>query len=140
MAELHAGQDDSFAVCPSKVENPGTYFHPLLATLITGAARLMLAITERLATDRGLDWSFCDTDSFALAKPELMEAAEFAARVQSVIDWFGRLNPYAFKGSILKSEDVNLPCPIVAGWKRSIASPSRPNAMPSIIWTRMAGR
>lgn len=106
-AELHAGHDDSFAVRPSKVEKPGTYFHPLLATLITGAARLMLAITERLATDRRLDWSFCDTDSFALAKPEFMEAPEFAGHVQNVIDWFGHLNPYAFEGSILKSEDVN---------------------------------
>jgi hypothetical protein len=107
IAELYAGHDDSFAVRPSKVEKPGTYFHPLLATLITGAARLMLAITEKLAIDRGLDWSFCDTDSFALAKPELMKAPEFVGCVQSVIEWFSHLNPYAFEGSILKSEDVN---------------------------------
>ena len=106
-AEIFAGHDDSFSVFPSKVETPGTYFHPLLATLITGAARLMLAITERLATDRGLDWSFCDTDSFALAKPEAMAATEFAGHVQGVIEWFSHLNPYAFEASILKSEDVN---------------------------------
>ena len=40
---------------------------PLLGVLITGAARLMLAITERLVLDEGLDWAFCDTDSMALA-------------------------------------------------------------------------
>jgi DNA polymerase elongation subunit (family B) len=28
-------------------EKPGQYFHPLLGTLITGAARLMLALAER---------------------------------------------------------------------------------------------
>ena len=37
----------------SKREQPGRYYHPLLATLITGAARLMLALTERLAFEHG---------------------------------------------------------------------------------------
>jgi hypothetical protein len=53
-----------------KREAPGRFFHPLLATLITGAARLMLAITERRLLDEGLDWAFCDTDSMAFAKPD----------------------------------------------------------------------
>src|SRR5690606_15007089 len=91
----------------SKIEKPGTYFHPLLATPITGAARLMLAITERLAADSGLEWSFCDTDSMALAKPEQMNHGDFAGKVQNIIDWFSGLNPYDFEGSILKSESVN---------------------------------
>ena len=39
----------------SKRELPGRYYHPLLATLITGAARLMLALTERLAFEHGLE-------------------------------------------------------------------------------------
>jgi DNA polymerase family B len=63
-----SGNDD-FPVEVDKVETPGRYFHPLLATLITGAARLMLAMTERLLLDAGLDWAFCDTDSMAVAKP-----------------------------------------------------------------------
>ena len=37
---------------PSKREQPGRYYHPLLATLITGAARLMLAMTERLHSSK----------------------------------------------------------------------------------------
>jgi hypothetical protein len=36
--------NDGFPVRVDKVETPGHYFHPLLATLITGAAHLMLAI------------------------------------------------------------------------------------------------
>jgi len=104
---VHHSGDEPYRKKPSKIEKPGTYFHPLLATLITGAARLMLSITERLAVENGLEWSFCDTDSMALARPEPMGQDEFAARVQYIIDWFSGLNPYAFGGSILKSESVN---------------------------------
>lgn len=106
-ADVFAGDEDAFASFPSKIEQPGTFFHPLLATLITGAARLMLAITETLAIKRGLDWAFCDTDSMALAKPEGMGEEQFQSAVQEIIDWCGALNPYSFEGSILKSEGVN---------------------------------
>ena len=37
------------------IEQPGQFFNPLLATLITGAARLMLAAAERVASNQGLD-------------------------------------------------------------------------------------
>jgi len=94
-------------ILSTALEEPGRYFHPLLATLITGAARLMLAAAERLASDQGLGWAFCDTDSIAMAKPAEMDAGEFQHRCQSVIDWFIPLNPYAKPGSILKIEDTN---------------------------------
>lgn len=90
-----------------KVEATGSFFHPLLATLITGAARLMLAITERLAVEAGLDWAFCDTDSMALAKPETMNQDEFYARARQAQEWFTPLNPYADKVPLLKIEDYN---------------------------------
>ncbi|ALG60760.1 MULTISPECIES: DNA polymerase domain-containing protein [Citromicrobium] len=105
--DVFAGDEHAFASFPSKIEEPGTFFHPLLATLITGAARLMLAITEKLAIERGLEWAFCDTDSMALAKPRRMGEERFQSAVQEIIDWFGALNPYDFEGSILKSEGVN---------------------------------
>ncbi|AMG75461.1 hypothetical protein [Sphingopyxis granuli] len=104
---VHNSTGEPFSFSTDRHENPGTYFHPLLATLITGAARLMLAITERLVTDAGLDWSFCDTDSMAIAKPDAMSSNEFTARVKSVAQWFDALNPYDFAASILKIEDVN---------------------------------
>jgi hypothetical protein len=88
-------------------EAPGRYFHPLLATLIPGAARLMLAITEQLLVDTGLDWAFCDTDSMAIAKPEAMGQETFYARAKSVAEWFTPLNPYEVKGPLLKIEEVN---------------------------------
>jgi len=90
-----------------KFEATGSFFNPLLAALITGAARLMLAITERQALDTGLDWAFCDTDSMALAKPEDMGIEEFYKRAKQVQEWFTPLNPYAEKEPLLKIEDYN---------------------------------
>jgi hypothetical protein len=97
---------------PSKREEPGRYYHPLLATLITGAARLMLALSERLAIDHCLTWAFCDTDSMAFANTENLPFDEFVGRVRDVCDWFVPLNPYVLdpkKGavSILEMEDQN---------------------------------
>ncbi len=98
-----------FSVESLKIEEPGKYFHPLLATLTTGAARLMLAIAERLCFAKSLDWAFCDTDSLAIAKPNGMSEAEFFEQTQSICDWFSPLNPYEKKGSIFKIEDANYP-------------------------------
>jgi hypothetical protein len=91
----------------NQYEEPGNFFHPLLATLITGGARLMLALAERLATDEGIEWAFCDTDSMALARPDGMADAEFLERAQRVRDWFTPLNPYTRKGPVFKIEDAN---------------------------------
>ncbi|MEA1617684.1 hypothetical protein SOQ14_02020 [Erythrobacter sp. T5W1-R] len=91
----------------NKAEKPGEFFHPLLGALITGAARLMLAITESLIERQGLEWAFCDTDSMAIAKPCTMAGDEFRNRVEEIANWFVALNPYAFPGSILKIESEN---------------------------------
>lgn len=95
-------------ISTNKNEEPGRYFHPLLATLITGGARLMLAITERLVHGHGLGWAFCDTDSMAIAKPIGIDDGVFASKVDAIRSWFEPLNPYAQPGSILKIEDANL--------------------------------
>ena len=104
---VYSATSAPFNFATDKAEETGPYFHPLLATLITGAARLMLAIAERLVTDSGLQWSFCDTDSIAIAKPDEMDREQFAAKVNDVVSWFEALNPYEFGGSILKIEDEN---------------------------------
>ena len=96
-----------YATTSKKYEEPGAYFHPLLATLITGAARLMLALAERRAADEGLDWVFCDTDSLAIARPDGMPDNEFVERARRVCSSFNGLNPYETKGSILQVEEVN---------------------------------
>lgn len=103
----HGYDGKNFPVKVRNVEEPGRYFHPLLATLITGCARLMLAMGERLAEDVGITWAFCDTDSIALAKPKGMSDAEFLERAGQVQDWFTALNPYEHKGPLFKIEDAN---------------------------------
>jgi hypothetical protein len=105
--EVFAVDGSSFETRSRKVERPGPFFHPLLATMITGAARLMLALAEHRAEAEGLDWVFCDTDSLALARPEGMSAEAFDAAAHRVIEWFTPLNPYGGAESILKPEAAN---------------------------------
>lgn len=104
---VHTADGEPFAANVSKIERPGPCFHPLLGTLITGAARLMLALAQCRAKAEGLDWAFCDTDSIALAKPDGMGNSEFIARADAVSAWFAPLNPYGSDASILKVETVN---------------------------------
>lgn len=101
------GQDEIFRTTSRSVEEPGTHFHPLIATLITGAARLMLACAERVASENRLGWAFCDTDSLALARPEGMDDGEFLNRCESVTGWFDRLDPYADGKPLFKVEEQN---------------------------------
>jgi len=104
---VHSSTCHPFSFRTDKAEEPGPFFHPLLATLITGAARLMLAIAERRVEDHGLEWSFCDTDSIAIARPGNISESEFERRTDEIVGWFAALNPYEFGGSILKVEDQN---------------------------------
>src|SRR5262245_29215311 len=105
--DCYGGSGNPFVAEVRNIEQPGRYFHPLLATLITGAARLMLAISETLTEKAGLTWAFCDTDSMAIAKPNEMSEAEFLSRALIVSNWFTSLNPYKAKGPLFKIEDAN---------------------------------
>lgn len=100
-------EGEPFSTWVHNTEEPGRYFHPVLATLITGAARLMLAIAEQLTREVGIEWAFCDTDSMALARPEGVEEGDFLLRAQQVRDWFLPLNPYAARGPLFKIEEAN---------------------------------
>jgi hypothetical protein len=104
---VHSGEFEPFHHPTLNVEKPGRFFHPLLGTLVTGAARLMLAITEKLVLDHRLEWAFCDTDSMSIARPESLDRFAFNERVDAIVSWFEGLNPYAFGGSILKVEEYN---------------------------------
>ena len=53
----------------------------------------MLRLPKTFASQKGLDWAFCDTDSMAIAKPDEMDQAEFLERAQSICEWFSPLNP-----------------------------------------------
>ncbi len=53
----------------TRTEEPGSYFHPLIATLVSGGGRLMLALAMRLVADQGT-YAFCDTDSLFVVATE----------------------------------------------------------------------
>ncbi len=105
--ECFGGNGESFPALVRNIESRGNYFHPLIATLITGAARLKLALAEKLSNEAGIDWAFCDTDSMALSRPNGMPEVQFIKQAKWVQDWFTSLNPYEEKGPIFKIEDVN---------------------------------
>ena len=105
----HGGRSGSLRFKSKEFEKPGAYFHPLLATLITGAARLMLALAEHQVIEQGLDWVFCDTDSIAIANSRDLPQSEFITAALRVRDWFKDLNPYGEDRSILQLEKVNFP-------------------------------
>jgi len=110
-------------------EKPGEFCFPPLASLITGAARLMLALLEHSVSRLGGTYAMEDTDSMAIVatkqggiipckggklrtanREEGIKALTWK-RVDQIVAKFETLNPYDRKvisGSVLKIEDDNL--------------------------------
>jgi len=105
-------------------EEPGEYCFPPLASLITGAARLMLALLEFSVRESGGTYAMEDTDSMAIVATERGETVSIPSagtrntsvqalswkQVDEISQQFAALNPYrrdAVPGSILKIEDDN---------------------------------
>src|SRR5439155_24092270 len=102
------------------IEKPGTWFFPTLASLITSAGRLLLAMTEACVQEKQGTYLFCDTDSLAIVSSNNSGSLNIPgsegvrilswAEVQEIVDRFISLNPYdpkAVKGSILNLVDAN---------------------------------
>jgi hypothetical protein len=92
-----------------KVEKPGKWFAPW-GPLIPAGGRLLLAIAEKLALDRGICHAFADTDSMFFVRPDDMERNEFQRRVSEIAGptgWFQALNPYTGNDPVFNIEDVN---------------------------------
>jgi hypothetical protein len=113
----------------ASVEEPGEYFNPPLGALVTAGARLMLAMLERLVSDAGGSYAFCDTDSMAIvATPtgglipcpggthrdsdgrESIKELSWQ-QIDEIRNRFTALNPYdqhLVPGSILRLENENI--------------------------------
>lgn len=123
---VHGPTGQPFSAKVIAPEDPGEFCFPPIAAVITGAARLMLALLERAVTDAGGTWVFCDTDSLAIAAteggalvpcdggehqlPDGREAilALSYAQVDAIRDRFTALNPYdaTVVPGLLKREDT----------------------------------
>lgn len=125
---IHLPDGSSHRAKNDRTEEPGKWFHPLIATLVSAGGRLLLATAMRLIEDRGGSHVFCDTDGIFVAAtehghlipcpggPHQTNEGLAAVRalswpqVQRVVDRFTPLDPYTGKGhpqSILKIEEEN---------------------------------
>lgn len=78
-------------------ERPGRFFSPVIASLVTGGARLMLAMAETEVANRGGTFAFCDTDSLAIVAGNKAPNGIPCLRepdVAEIIARFDQLNPY----------------------------------------------
>ena len=123
----HGIDSDPFRCRVAHPDVPGEYCFPPLASLITGAARLMLALLEHCVAERGGTFAMEDTDSMAILATKTggmvpcpggsyIKSGEPAvkaltwAQVQEISEKFAALNPYgreAVPGSVLKIEEDN---------------------------------
>ena len=95
-------------------ERPGRFFNPVLASLVTGAARLALAMAEAEVVLRGGTFAFCDTDSLAIVAGESAPQGVPCLSdhdVKGIIAKFDQLNPYdkTLVPSLLKLEYEKVP-------------------------------
>jgi hypothetical protein len=119
---------ESYECTVKHPESPGEFCFPPLASLITGGSHLLLALLERLVTDRGGTYAMEDTDSMAIVASqhgglvpcpggpykgadgcEAIRALTWA-QVDEIVELLDRLNPYdreAVKDPILKIEADN---------------------------------
>ena len=77
-------------------EDAGPFTFPPIAATITAAARLLLAMLERMVTDAGGTYAFCDTDSMAIVRHSGRTAIRGlgAREIQAILARFETLNPY----------------------------------------------
>jgi hypothetical protein len=117
--EVFSGEK-RFSDSSDVIEKAGLWFFPPLASLITSAGRLLLAMTEECVNRKKGTYLFCDTDSLAIISSKnggsLNIAGSDARRIlpwaetQKIANKFASLNPYdrkAVKGSILNLVDAN---------------------------------
>lgn len=90
-------------------ERPGAFANPIIASLVTGGARLLLAMLECEVRRRGGTFAFCDTDSLAIVCGSDCPGAVPclpASAIDEIVAEFDRLNPYdpTFVKHLLKVE------------------------------------
>ncbi len=117
----HGIDPEPFTCRVAHPDVPGEFCFPPLASLITGAARLTLALLEISVRELGGTYAMEDTDSMAIVATEhggvipsvdgheVIHALSWE-QIRQISQRFDALNPYnreAIPGSILKIEDDN---------------------------------
>jgi hypothetical protein len=63
---VYCGEHFKEQLAPDTIEQPGSFYFPLLGALITSGGRLLLAMIERCVRDAGGTYLCCDTDALAI--------------------------------------------------------------------------
>jgi hypothetical protein len=127
-------------------ERPGAYTNPIIATLVTGGARLMLALLESEVRKAGGTYTFCDTDSLAIdreSKDRSDTPGSSDEAIDQIVPRFNRLNPYnpKFVPNLLKVEYPQFPdlqCYAVSA-KRYVLNRIRPGNRIQIVKASESG-
>lgn len=124
--EVDVFGSDCFTTEVDAPEAPGALYFPPLATLITGGARLMLALAEYEVARRGGTHVFMDTDSIAIVAsehgglipcpggPHQLPDGQAAIRalswaeVTEIRGMFAQLDPYGDGAELLELEKENI--------------------------------
>lgn len=114
--------DESFPDSSAVIERRGKWFAPYLASLITSAGRLLLAMLEAEVRRAGGTYLYCDTDSLAIVASEEGGPLRIpGAEGKRILTWkevdqitakFQALNPYdpAEVKDLLNITDENYTC------------------------------
>ena len=110
--------EKNFSDSSDVIEKEGKWFFAPLASLITSAGRLLLAMTEASVSEKNGTYLFCDTDSLAIVSSEQGGKLDIPGgeglrilrwdEAKRITERFSSLNPYdrkAVKGSILNLVD-----------------------------------
>jgi len=90
---------------PDTIEQPGTFYFPLLGALITSGGRLLLAMIERCVRDAGGTYLCCDADALVIVSSERGGAVPMPdgvspakalswSEVERIVIRFDSLSPY----------------------------------------------
>jgi hypothetical protein len=90
-------------------EKTGRFYNPLIAVMITGAARLILAMMERTVRDLAGNFAFCDTDSMSVidlenGRPEII-GKKLVERFKTLLPY--DRPPFGENDGLLEAEDYN---------------------------------
>jgi hypothetical protein len=67
---VYSGEHNFEVPAPDMIEQPGSFYFPLLGALITSGGRLLLAMIERCVKDAGGTYLCCDTDALTIVASE----------------------------------------------------------------------
>ena len=102
---VHSGDRIFEQSAPDIVEEPGSFYFPILGALITSGGRLLLAMIERCVRDAGGTYLCCDTDALTIVASKtggVVQMPDGAPPVRAltwidvdnIVNRFDSLSPY----------------------------------------------